>query len=167
MRRFNLSEWAVHQPALVLFFILGFGIAGALAFARLGRAEDPNFTIKVADVVVPAIWPGRPRGDVRIRSRTGSRRSCRSSLTSTACRPTPSPPSRRCRSCSATTRRRRRSRSSSTNCAKKLGDLRPELPRELIGPNVNDEYGDVNSVLYMLTGEGDCRTDLHAGRSGS
>ena len=56
MRRFNLSEWAVHQPALVLFFILGFGIAGALAFARLGRAEDPNFTIKVA--IVTAIWPG-------------------------------------------------------------------------------------------------------------
>src|SRR5215211_4722386 len=56
MRRFNLSEWAVHQPALVLFLILGFGIAGALAFARLGRAEDPNFTMKVA--IVTAIWPG-------------------------------------------------------------------------------------------------------------
>jgi multidrug efflux pump len=37
---------------------------------------------------------------------------------------------------------------------KKLGDLRPELPRDLIGPNVNDEYGDVDSILYMLTGEG-------------
>jgi multidrug efflux pump len=28
------------------------------------------------------------------------------------------------------------------------------LPASLIGPNVNDEYGDVDSVLYMLTGEG-------------
>jgi multidrug efflux pump len=56
MRRFNLSEWAVHQPALVLFLILGFGVAGALSFMKLGRAEDPNFTIKVA--IVTAIWPG-------------------------------------------------------------------------------------------------------------
>ena len=28
---------------------------------------------------------------------------------------------------------------------------RPNCPADLIGPNVNDEYGDVNSVLYMLT----------------
>ena len=37
---------------------------------------------------------------------------------------------------------------------KKLDDIRGELPRDLIGPNVNDEYGDVDSVLYMLTGDG-------------
>lgn len=37
---------------------------------------------------------------------------------------------------------------------KKLGDIRGDLPANLIGPNINDEYGDVDSVLYMLTGEG-------------
>ena len=37
---------------------------------------------------------------------------------------------------------------------KKLDDIRGQLPRDLIGPNVNDEYGDVDSILYMLTGDG-------------
>ena len=36
--------------------ILMIGIAGVFAYFKLGRAEDPSFTIKVA--VVTAIWPG-------------------------------------------------------------------------------------------------------------
>ena len=56
MRGFNLSRLAVGHPALILFFILMLGAAGTLAYLRLGRAEDPNFTIKVA--VVSAAWPG-------------------------------------------------------------------------------------------------------------
>ena len=32
------------------------GVAGAFAYSRLGRAEDPSFTIK--NVVVSAHWPG-------------------------------------------------------------------------------------------------------------
>src|SRR5512145_109493 len=56
MRRPNLSAWAVAHPTLVLFLILMLGAAGAFSYLRLGRAEDPSFTIKVA--VVTAAWPG-------------------------------------------------------------------------------------------------------------
>src|SRR5205823_1430671 len=37
---------------------------------------------------------------------------------------------------------------------KKLGDIRADLPDGLVGPAINDEYGDVDSILYMITGEG-------------
>ncbi|HEY8261481.1 MAG TPA: efflux RND transporter permease subunit, partial [Methylosinus sp.] len=37
---------------------------------------------------------------------------------------------------------------------KKLSDIRGDLPQGLIGPNVNDEYGDVDSVLFAVYGEG-------------
>src|SRR5204863_1049591 len=37
---------------------------------------------------------------------------------------------------------------------KKISDIKDELPAGLIGPAVNDEYGDVDSILYMLTAEG-------------
>ncbi len=37
---------------------------------------------------------------------------------------------------------------------KKLNDIRGDLPANLIGPNINDEYGDVDSILYMLTADG-------------
>jgi multidrug efflux pump subunit AcrB len=43
---------------------------------------------------------------------------------------------------------------------KKVGDLRPDLPQGLIGPFFNDEYGDVFSAIYMLTGESLSRADL-------
>ena len=56
MRRFNLSDWAVHHQALVLFFIVAISLAGFFSYTRLGRSEDPSFTIKLA--VVSVLWPG-------------------------------------------------------------------------------------------------------------
>jgi multidrug efflux pump len=37
---------------------------------------------------------------------------------------------------------------------KKVGDIKGDLPAGIIGPNFNDEYGDVYSALYMLTADG-------------
>jgi len=56
MKRFNLSEWAITHRALVLFMIVVLGAAGAYSYVNLGRAEDPNFTIKT--MVVNVAWPG-------------------------------------------------------------------------------------------------------------
>ncbi|MFY8156701.1 MAG: efflux RND transporter permease subunit, partial [Rhabdaerophilum sp.] len=52
----NLSAWAVRHQALVLFLILVITAAGIISYLRLGRAEDPSFTIKVATITV--VWPG-------------------------------------------------------------------------------------------------------------
>ena len=43
---FNLSAIAVRERAVTLFFIALLAAAGAYAFVKLGRAEDPSFTIK-------------------------------------------------------------------------------------------------------------------------
>ncbi|MGY3079985.1 multidrug efflux pump subunit AcrB [Bradyrhizobium sp. LM6.10] len=56
MKRFNLSAWAVSHPTLVLFLMVILGIAGFFSYQKLGRAEDPFFTVKVVNVSV--IWPG-------------------------------------------------------------------------------------------------------------
>ncbi len=37
---------------------------------------------------------------------------------------------------------------------KKAGDVKGDLPAGIIGPNFNDEYGDVYSALYMLSADG-------------
>jgi len=52
----NLSALAVRERSVTLFFILAVIIAGAVAYFKLGRAEDPVFTIKV--FTVTAAWPG-------------------------------------------------------------------------------------------------------------
>ena len=52
----NLSKIAIRERAVTLFFLLAVIIAGAIAYFKLGRAEDPHFTIKVFTVAVA--WPG-------------------------------------------------------------------------------------------------------------
>lgn len=52
----NLSALAVRERAVTLFFLLLAVLGGAYAFAALGRAEDPAFTVRV--LVVNAFWPG-------------------------------------------------------------------------------------------------------------
>ena len=52
----NLSLWAVRHRTLVGFLIVLLFAAGLFSYHRLGRAEDPSFTVKV--MVVSAFWPG-------------------------------------------------------------------------------------------------------------
>jgi multidrug efflux pump subunit AcrB len=52
----NLSALAVRERAVTLFLILAVLAAGTFAFIKLGRAEDPRFTVKV--MTVTAVWPG-------------------------------------------------------------------------------------------------------------
>src|SRR5712672_3653663 len=52
----NLSALAVQERSVTLFFLLAIVIAGTVAYLKLGRAEDPTFSIKV--FTVTAAWPG-------------------------------------------------------------------------------------------------------------
>src|SRR5215468_3276916 len=63
MKRFNLSEWSITHRALVLFMIILLGAAGVYSYLNLGRAEDPNFTIKV--MVIGVAWPGATADEVQ------------------------------------------------------------------------------------------------------
>jgi len=43
--RFNLSALAVRERAVTLFLICLISLAGLISFFKLGRAEDPAFTV--------------------------------------------------------------------------------------------------------------------------
>jgi multidrug efflux pump subunit AcrB len=152
MRGFNLSRFAVGHPALMLFFILMLAAAGVLSYQRLGRAEDPDFTIKVA--IVSASWPGATAAEMRdqvadpVEKKLQELPYCdRVETYTTAGFMAASvvfrddTPPERVADLFYQTR-------------KKLDDLRPTLPRGVLGPQVNDEFGDVYSVVYMLTADG-------------
>jgi len=154
----NLSHWAVTHPAIVLFLILMLAAAGVFAYSRLGRAEDPSFTIKVA--VVTAVWPGATAREMQDQVADRIERALqtipyfdrvqtytKSGFLAMQVVFRDNTPAREVPNLFYQIR-------------KKLEDLRRELPAGLIGPNVNDEYGDVDSVLYTLTGEGADYTQL-------
>jgi multidrug efflux pump subunit AcrB len=152
MKRFNLSEWAVAHPTLILFFIVMLGIASFFSYERLGRAEDPSFTIKV--VIINAIWPGATAKEMQEQVADRIEKKLQElpyfDKVTTYTKP-------------AFTAMQLAFKDNTPakevpqlfyQLRKKLSDIRSDLPANLIGPNINDEYGDVDSVLYMLTGDG-------------
>ena len=152
MRRFNLSRWAVGHQSLVLFFILLIIVSGALSYMRLGRAEDPSFTIKLANLT--AVWPGASAAEMqdqvadRIEKKLQELPYFDRVVTYTK------PSFTAMQVVFKDTTPPAQVPWLFYLLRKKMNDLRSDLPANLIGPDVNDEFGDVDSVLYMLTGDG-------------
>ncbi|MBR0682268.1 efflux RND transporter permease subunit [Roseomonas eburnea] len=147
---FNLSDWGVRNGALTFFLILMLGAAGAMAYLRLGRAEDPGFTIKV--MVVTAQWPGATAEEMQtqvadpIESRlqdlpyldrveTFTRPG--QAVMTVVLRDTTPP---------------REVQNLWYQVRKKVGDIRHALPAGVQGPFFDDEYSDVWSAIYAVTG---------------
>ncbi|WOS66071.1 efflux RND transporter permease subunit [Sinorhizobium fredii] len=155
---FNLSALAVRERAVTLFFIVLLAAAGAYAFVKLGRAEDPSFTIKT--LTVTSVWPGATAREMqdlvaeklekRIQELTWydrvetTTRPGYAFLTVTLKDSTPP---------SAVEEEFYQAR-------KKLGDEARNLPQGVFGPFVNDEYSDVSFALYALKAKGMPMRDL-------
>ena len=56
MNNFNLTEWALKHKQIIYFFIAVIFIGGAFMYPRLGRMEDPDFTVRT--MVIAVAWPG-------------------------------------------------------------------------------------------------------------
>ncbi len=150
--KWNLSRWAIDHRAFTLFALIAVLTAGALAYFGLGRAEDPSFKIKTG--VVSATWPGATAAEmqnqVADRIETKLRQLPYLDFLNTYCLPN--------RTLILVQLRDDTPKSTVDEIwyqtRKKLNDLRGELPANLQGPFVNDEYGDVYSAIYAFQGEG-------------
>jgi multidrug efflux pump len=152
MGRFNLSAWAVAHPALVLFMILMLAAAGAFSYLQLGRAEDPNFTIKVA--IVTTVWPGATAKEMQDQVADPIEKKLQElayfDKVTTYTKPSFSAMQVAFKDFTPA----HEVPQLFYQLRKKLDDIRADLPAGVIGPSVNDEYGDVDSILYTLTADG-------------
>src|SRR5215470_15016309 len=152
MSRFNLSAWAVKHQAFVLFLIIAMSIAGVGSYLQLGRAEDPSFTIKV--MVIQAFWPGATAYEMqsqvadRIEKRLQAlpyfdyvKTYSRPGISVLQLQLKDDVPGRLVPTIWYQAR-------------KKSADSKKDLPEGVIGPVFNDEYGDVFSAVYMISGDG-------------
>src|SRR5246127_1767247 len=152
MKRFNLSAWAVSHPALVLFLIVALGVTGFLSYQELGRAEDPFFTVKVVNV--SAIWPGATAAEMQTQVADPIEKKLQE-LPFFEKVQTYSKPS--FTALQVTFRDNTPAKDVPYYfylLRKKLVDVQDQLPAGLLGPVVNDEFSDVDSILYMMTGDG-------------
>src|SRR5436309_9110675 len=132
--------------------ILLLSAAGIFSYFNLGRAEDPSFTIKV--MVVNVSWPGATATEMQAQVADKIEKKLQElpflDRVESYSRPGVSfirvnlsdrtPPAR--------------VKELWYQVRKKVGDIRGSLPTGIIGPNFNDEYGDVYSALYMLSADG-------------
>jgi len=61
MTGFNLSAWAIRHRPLVHYLMAMLVIIGVASYMKLGRNEDPTFTIKA--MTVRTQWPGATLND--------------------------------------------------------------------------------------------------------
>jgi multidrug efflux pump subunit AcrB len=152
MSGFNLSALAVRERSVTLFLIILISIAGVLAFLKLGRAEDPPFTVKAMTVITA--WPGataqemqdqvaepleKRMQELRFYDRTETY--TRPGLAFTTVTLLDSTPPAEVQE-------------QFYQARKKLHDAAPDLPNGVIGPLVNDEYSDVTFALFALKAKG-------------
>ena len=152
MHRFNLSAWAVAHPALILFLIVMFGAAGLLSYRSLGRAEDPSFTIKVA--VVTTMWPGATAAEMQAQVADPIEKKLQELPYFDKVTTYTKPAFTAMQVAFKDNTPAREVPELFYQLRKKINDIQDDLPAGLIGPSVNDEYGDVDSILYMLTAQG-------------
>lgn len=148
----NLSTWATRNRSVTIYLMLVAIIAGSFAFVRLGRDEDPTFTIKT--MLVTAVWPGASmeetqrllteRLERRLQETTGldSLRSItRPGIVTIYVDLEGAFPPERVANVWQEVRNG-------------VGDIRHTLPQGVLGPFFNDDFGDVFGIVYAFTADG-------------
>ncbi|WP_457969841.1 efflux RND transporter permease subunit [Acinetobacter calcoaceticus] len=149
--KFNLSEWALNNKGIVLYFMLLLGIVGAISYSKLSQSEDPPFTFKV--MVVQTYWPGATAKEVStlVTDRIEKELMTTGQYDKIMAYSRPGE--------SLVTFVAKDSLTSDKipdvwyNVRKKVNDIRHELPNGVQGPFFNDEFGDTYGNIYVLTGK--------------
>jgi len=155
---FNLSAAALRYRQLTLFFLLVIAAGGVAAYFQLGQREDPDFAFR--GMVVRTLWPGATAEQVdrqitdriekklqetpyfkwtRSYSKPGESLIVLELLDSAPPKEVPD---------------------IWYQVRKKVGDIRPTLPPETMGPFFNDEFGDVYGSIYAFTADGFSHSEL-------
>ena len=116
-------------------------IGGAFSYRALGRAEDPSFTIKVA--IVTATWPGATATEMQEQVADPIEKKLQELPFFDKVQTYTKPSFTAMQVVFRDNTPAREVPNAFYQLRKKLNDLKPQLPAALIGPNVNDEYGDV------------------------
>ncbi len=152
MNGLNVSALAVRERAITLFLLVALTVGGIFAFLKLGRAEDPPYTIKA--LTVTAVWPGATAQQMQDLIADPLEKRLQElqwyDRVETFTRPgivlmvlnlrDQTPP--------------REVPEQFYQARKKLGDEARKLPQGALGPFVNDEYSDVDFAVYAVEAHG-------------
>nr|WP_272576432.1 efflux RND transporter permease subunit [Stenotrophomonas sp. PI_27] len=137
---------------LVLFAMLAFALIGAWSYKHLGQSEDPPFTFKA--MVVRTLWPGATAEQVSRQVTEPIEKALMNTGEYEFIRSYSRPGESQVIFMARDSLRSRQIPDLWYQVRKRVGDIRPTLPREIVGPFFNDEFGDTYGNIYALTGKG-------------
>ncbi|MFO7340692.1 MAG: efflux RND transporter permease subunit, partial [Lysobacteraceae bacterium] len=146
MRRFNLSEWALHNRGLVLYVMIALAIIGAWSYTRLGQSEDPPFTFKA--MVVRTLWPGATAEEVSRQVTERIEKAVMNTGQYEFVRSYSRPGESQVIFMAKDSMRSKDIPELWYQIRKKVGDIRATLPEGVVGPFFNDEFGDTFGNIY-------------------
>ena len=158
MKKFNLSDWAIEHRSLVWYFMIAFIVAGLFSYVRLGREEDPAFTIKT--MVIQAKWPGASALEVtrQVTERIEKKLEELDSLDYTKSLTVPG---------QTTILVNLRDTTKALDVVPTwlrvrnlISDIRGDFPQGVVGPTFNDRFGDVYGNIYAFTSDGLSQREL-------
>ena len=162
--RLNISRWALDHPALTRYLLVVLLVLGAAAYFQLGQDEDPPFTFRA--MAMRVFWPGATAQQMAEQVTDKLERTLQEVPYSDKIRSYSKPgealiifqvqdssPPNQMAQVWYTVR-------------KKIGDMRATLPTGVVGPFINDEFGDVYGSMYALSADGFSYQELkdHADR---
>nr|WP_262984435.1 efflux RND transporter permease subunit [Stenotrophomonas maltophilia] len=132
--------------------MLAFALIGAWSYKHLGQSEDPPFTFKA--MVVRTLWPGATAEQVSRQVTEPIEKALMNTGEYEFIRSYSRPGESQVIFMARDSLRSRQIPDLWYQVRKRVGDIRATLPREIVGPFFNDEFGDTYGNIYALTGKG-------------
>ena len=149
--QFNLSEWALKNKGLVLYFMLLLGIVGIVSYSKLSQSEDPPFTFKV--MVIQTYWPGATAKEVSMQVTDRIEKELMTTGQYERIMAYSRPGESMVTFVAKDSLRSKDIPDVWYTVRKKVNDIKHQLPSGVQGPFFNDEFGDTFGNIYVLTGK--------------
>ena len=148
----NLSEWSLERPSLIAFLMVIAMAAGVLAFQKLGRDEDPPFTVRT--MIVAAAWPGATVEETLSQVTERLERTLQETHTFDSVRSYTIAGQTTIFVDLDDTTEVKDIPDVWYRVRRNIGDMRLTLPQGVIGPFFNDDFGDTFGIIYGFIADG-------------
>ena len=158
MTGFNLSAWAIRHRPLVHYLMAMLVIIGVASYMKLGRNEDPTFTIKA--MTVRTQWPGATLQDTLLQITERIERKLQETPYLDYIKSYTNPGQSTIFVYLKGSTGPKAVSDAWYQVRKKIKDIELTLPQGVIGPVSDDEFGDTYGIVYGFTADGFTHREL-------
>jgi multidrug efflux pump subunit AcrB len=155
----NPAEWALKNRLLIYFLVGAMTVGGVLSFLRMGKMEDPELVVRIAQVVT--VYPGASAYEVELQVTDPLEKAIRSMSGIGTVESKSSADLSILQVTLDVTLPEKEIQQHWDMLRRKVNDLVPSLPAEANTPVVMDDFGDVYGLFYVLTVDGFSDADFN------